>query len=109
MKMLKMCLNPKVIAGLAVVGFGIFVYAPEWFAAALPILFLAICPLSMVLMMKMMMPGSDKDEKDEATQHGVMQASSDEELQGQLRSLQAQQTALADQLEARRRQEASQS
>lgn len=51
MKMLKMCLNWKVIAGLAALGVGTYVVAPNLAAAALPLLLLAICPLSMVLMM----------------------------------------------------------
>ncbi len=51
MRMLKMCLNWKVIAGLAALGVGTYVVAPNLAAAALPILLLAICPLSMVLMM----------------------------------------------------------
>ena len=51
MKMLKMCLNWKVLAGLAAVGVGIYLVAPDLVAAALPILLLAACPLSMVLMM----------------------------------------------------------
>lgn len=51
MNALKMCLNWKVIAGLAAVGIGVFVFAPGLAAAALPILVLAICPLSMLLMM----------------------------------------------------------
>ena len=51
MQMLKMCLNWKVIAGLAVVGAGIFALAPDLALAALPILLLAIFPLSMLFMM----------------------------------------------------------
>ncbi len=51
MNMLKMCLNPKVLAGLAAVGVGIYLVAPDLVVAALPILLLAACPLSMVLMM----------------------------------------------------------
>ena len=51
MKMLKMCLNWKVIAGLAALGVGTYVVAPNLAAAAVPLLLLAICPLSMVLMM----------------------------------------------------------
>ena len=51
MKMLKMCLNPKVLAGLAVVGVGIYLFAPSLLAEAVPILLLAACPLSMLLMM----------------------------------------------------------
>jgi hypothetical protein len=55
---LKHCINPKVIAALVAVGGGVYVFAPQAFAAALPLLVLAICPLSMVLMMGMMTRGS---------------------------------------------------
>jgi hypothetical protein len=51
MNALKMCLNWKVMVALAAVGVGIFVFAPGLAAAALPFLVLAICPLSMLLMM----------------------------------------------------------
>ncbi len=51
MKMLKMCLNWKVLAGLAAVGVGVYLVAPDLMLAALPILLLAACPLSMLLMM----------------------------------------------------------
>jgi hypothetical protein len=51
MKILKACLNPKVLAGLAVAGVGVYLIAPNLIAAALPILVLAACPLSMLLMM----------------------------------------------------------
>lgn len=54
MRMLKMCLNWKVLAGLAVVGGGIYAVAPGLAAAALPVLLLAACPLSMLFMMKAM-------------------------------------------------------
>lgn len=50
-KMLKCCLNPKVLIGLAGVAIGIAIFAPHALAAALPLLFVAVCPLSMVLMM----------------------------------------------------------
>lgn len=50
--MLKMCMNWKVLAGLAAVGAGIWVFAPNLIGAALPLLFLAACPLSMLFMMK---------------------------------------------------------
>jgi hypothetical protein len=51
MKMLKMCLNWKVLAGLAATGVGVYLVAPDLVLAALPILLLAACPLSMLLMM----------------------------------------------------------
>ncbi len=53
MNMMKMCLNWKVLAGLAALGVGIYLVAPELASAALPYLVLAICPISMLLMMAM--------------------------------------------------------
>lgn len=55
--MLKMCLNWKVLAGLAAVGVGVYAFAPGLFAAAVPLLLLAVCPLSMVAMMAAMNGG----------------------------------------------------
>lgn len=114
MKHLKMCLNPKIMAGLAAVGVGIYLYAPGLLAAALPLLILAICPLSMVFMMKAMGGGMNSSEShsNNATDNAAKDASApramtDTELEAQLRGLQAQQTALADQLEARRRKDAT--
>jgi hypothetical protein len=51
MKMLKMCLNWKVLASLGAVGVGVYLFAPGLLAKAVPILLLAACPLSMLLMM----------------------------------------------------------
>jgi hypothetical protein len=56
---LKHCLNPKVIAAVLVVAAGIWVFAPGAFAAALPVLVLAICPLSMLAMV-LLMRGSEQ-------------------------------------------------
>lgn len=47
-----MCMNWKVVAGLAVVGLGVWVVAPNLIGAAVPLLLLAACPLSMVFMMR---------------------------------------------------------
>ncbi|HSH60683.1 MAG TPA: hypothetical protein VK988_13790 [Acidimicrobiales bacterium] len=46
------CLNWKVIAALGAVGIGLYVLAPGLAGAALPLLVLAVCPLSMLLMMR---------------------------------------------------------
>lgn len=54
MKIFGMCINKNVVAGLAVVALGIWWMAPEAIGAALPFLLLAICPLSMLFMMKAM-------------------------------------------------------
>jgi hypothetical protein len=49
--MSNLCINWKVAAGLALVGVGVWILQPELAIAALPVLVLAACPLSMVLMM----------------------------------------------------------
>ncbi len=51
MKMFGMCINWKVIAGLAAVGVGVVLVIPGYAGAVLPLLILAVCPLSMVAMM----------------------------------------------------------
>jgi hypothetical protein len=45
------CVNWKVVGALAALGLGIYVVAPGVAAAAVPLLVLAVCPLSMLLMM----------------------------------------------------------
>src|SRR5260370_17177523 len=52
MQLFGLCLNWKVIAGLAIAALGVLVLAPQLLAAALPVLILAACPLSMLLMMR---------------------------------------------------------
>lgn len=66
MRMLKMCLNWKVLAGLAVLGIGIYAVAPDLAVAALPFLVLAICPLSMMFMMRGMQDDGAKSPETEA-------------------------------------------
>lgn len=54
MKALGMCLDKRVVTG-AVIAVGlVWWFAPSLLAEALPLLLLAICPVSMLLMMKMM-------------------------------------------------------
>ncbi len=52
--LLGMCFDPRVLGGLAVVGVGIWLVAPQLIAPALPILLLLVCPLSMLFMARMM-------------------------------------------------------
>src|SRR5207249_8449136 len=49
---LHICLNWKVVAGLAVVGLGVWVIAPNLVWAAVPVLVVLACPFSMLLMMR---------------------------------------------------------
>jgi|SRR5712691_2625202 len=58
-----MCLDRRVLGGLAIVGLGIWIYAPQLVGAALPVLVVLICPLSMLVMAwtmrgSMSMPGT---------------------------------------------------
>ncbi len=128
-----MCLNRKVLIGLAAVGVGVWVVAPQTIGAALPLLIVAVCPLSMLLMMKGMNGGGSSCKQETAAPADAADAQSTnrvsmpatparmhaavagagasltvEELRSELRELQAQQVAVADQLEAySRRQPAS--
>ncbi len=52
MKHFGMCMNWKVVAGLAVIGLGVWAIAPNLIGATVPLLLLAACPLSMILMMR---------------------------------------------------------
>lgn len=47
---LGMCLNWKAAAVLGAIGLAVWIYAPGLIAAALPLLILALCPLSMAIM-----------------------------------------------------------
>lgn len=51
---LGMCLNPKVLAALGVVAVGVWILAPGFVLAILPILLFAACPLSMIFMARNM-------------------------------------------------------
>ncbi|MGH2532800.1 MAG: heavy metal-binding domain-containing protein [Thermomicrobiales bacterium] len=55
-----MCFNKKVIGGLAIVALGVLVVAPNLFLTALPLLLVAACPLSMLLMGRAMMGGGQR-------------------------------------------------
>lgn len=69
--MLKLCLDCGVLVGLAAVGVGIYAIAPGA-AAALPILSLAACPVSMLFMIKAMRGTPGKDGRLRATADGVI-------------------------------------
>jgi len=66
--MLKCCLNPKVLVGLAVVAIGVMLLAPELISRAFPWLLALVCPLSMLLMMgSMAKMGGTKDSAQTST------------------------------------------
>jgi hypothetical protein len=92
MKMLKMCLNWKVLASLAAVGVGVYLFAPGLLAEAVPILLLAACPLSMLLMMWGMQHVQGQGQQ--TTQEPDVSLTREERIA----QLQAQQAALADRI-----------
>ena len=47
-----MCMNWKVLAGLGVIGLGVWAVKPGLIVIALPFLLMAACPLSMLFMMR---------------------------------------------------------
>ncbi len=53
-KALGMCFEPRVLAGLAVVGGLVWITAPALLAVFLPLLLIAACPLSMLAIAWMM-------------------------------------------------------
>ncbi len=60
------CFNWKVIAVLAAMGIGLYALAPGTAVAAAPLLVLAACPLSMLLMMRAMRSMGSCKTKDDA-------------------------------------------
>lgn len=69
------CLNRNVLMGVATVGLGVWLFAPNVLGAALPLLLFAACPLSMVFMMRRMSGTNSKcqtgraDERDAEIAH----------------------------------------
>ncbi|MBI4317839.1 MAG: hypothetical protein HY675_05065 [Chloroflexi bacterium] len=102
---MKTCLNWKVLAGLAVAAVGIYAFAPNFGLGALPLLLLAACPLSMLLMMWFMgkgMGGGQCEQQGQQVPKAAGTALTREEqlrqLKEQLLMVQAQQAALAAQI-----------
>ncbi len=52
-----MCINTRVLIALAAAGLALSVIAPGAIGTAVPLLLLAICPLSMIVMMRAMSGG----------------------------------------------------
>ncbi len=101
---MKMCLNWKVVAGLSALALGLWALAPNLVGAALPLLLLAICPLSMLVMMWGMRgmqggqcasgPGQVQQPAGREQAHPVQLP----ELKQELASLQARQEAIASRI-----------
>jgi len=90
--LLRLCLNPTVVAALIVVGFGVFVFAPGTVTTIVPLLILAACPLSMLLMGGAMMRGHHESGQAATLTSPVQPESADElvRLWADLEALRAQ-------------------
>lgn len=55
-----MCINKRVLAGLAAVALVVFALSPGLLGGLAPVLIMAVCPLSMLLMMRGM-PGGEQE------------------------------------------------
>lgn len=75
-----MCVNWKVIAGLAVLGVGVWLWVPDLAAVALPLLLVAACPLAMLLMMRGMQDGQRTSQPATAVQPTPATMSRDDQL-----------------------------
>ena len=62
------CFNPKVLGGLGLTAVAVYLVAPGAFSAVLPLLVMAACPLSMVLMMRAMSGGQKSSRGSHAAQ-----------------------------------------
>lgn len=83
-----MCINKKVIAGLVAAGVVVYLVAPGAIGAALPLLILAVCPLSMLVMMRAMSGGKTTSESPDSDRSAEI-----DELRTEVERLRAQQTS----------------
>lgn len=105
--MLFMCLNWKVVAGLAVVAVIIGIIAPQLLLGAIPLLIVAACPLSMLFMMRGMHRGQSPQVQQPSLytkqeNSSALEGPADEErvafLKAQLAQTEAHQQELARQI-----------
>jgi hypothetical protein len=99
MNILRACLDWRVLTGLAALGIGIYLVAPSLMVAAIPILLVAACPLSMLLMMRAMggqqsrpglaLPAVGADRADVLRQELLDLGRREEQVAGDLRAIEA--------------------
>lgn len=92
--MMKCCFNKKVLIGAGVITLALLVISPTTALAALPVLIVAVCPLSMLLMMRTMRNGTQCDTTD--SQQDAERAAEIASLHEEINLLKARQRALND-------------
>ncbi len=106
MNLLRACYDWRVLAALGVLGLGIYLVAPGLAAGAIPLLLVAACPISMLLMMKVMsgQPQSsdvqpepvDGDRIDGLRQELAALGRQQRRLESELRAIEAAQPDISD-------------
>lgn len=82
------CLNRNVLIALAAIAVVLLLLKPSLMVAALPLLLLAACPLSMIFMMRNMSGGSGASKSAHVDESAGASATTKEELSREIRSLQ---------------------
>ncbi len=95
-----MCLNWNVIGGLAALGVVIWVVAPGLIGAALPLLALAACPLSMMLMMRGMSGSQQSRSRPSSDAEADRRSVEDADSRPRLETLRSEHARLTAELEA---------
>lgn len=80
-RLVKMCFNWKVASALVAVGVAVWLIAPGLLAPLVPVLVLAACPLSMLLMMRAMRGHSEVSAR-EAPRDDALPTSAHEHTRG---------------------------
>jgi len=96
---MKMCFNWKVAAGLTAAGVAVFAFAPNLIGAALPVLIIAACPLSMIVMMRAMSGGNRCDTASNGTDSESTTATTPSEvtrLQAEIDQLRAERVGVQE-------------
>ncbi|MGH2683402.1 MAG: DUF2933 domain-containing protein [Actinomycetota bacterium] len=92
-RIFQMCLNWRVLAALAVVGAGVWIVAPNLLAGIVPLLLVAVCPISMLLMMRGMQGTRPESTKAPGVDHDGRERLA--HLKRELSSIQAQEEAIS--------------
>jgi hypothetical protein len=101
MKIVRMCLNWKVLAALAAVGVGVWAVAPNLISGLLPVLLVAACPLSMLVMMRGMQGDRGETRSEQESRSASASGTKDRrlaELKAELSNVRGHQEAIARQI-----------
>lgn len=100
---MKMCINKNVVIGLAAVAGGVLLFAPQAIGAALPLLIVLACPLSMMVMMRGGMAGGESCRTNQAKSASASEGNTTSEGSSQDEQELIRLRAEADQLRAEMR------